>query len=132
VATETEKLKKIASIARRDRKENPETYARSVEARKHAAHAPEEVRPSVGPRQQVSLAMGFDDSGRLVICPTEEGGYHLYWKWHAGKYRGHYVYWRVWEPTGLIAGLEALSDRYEQVLAGARTPIKDTPRPRDD
>jgi hypothetical protein len=129
VAEETDALKKIGSIARRDRRDNPETYARSRGARVNATPPAEDLRPVVGPGQRLALAMGYDDSGRLVICPDGRGGHHVFWKWHAGRHAGHYVYWRVWEPSGLVPGLEALSDRYEEVLAGIRRPIKDTPRP---
>jgi hypothetical protein len=129
VAQEDDRLKKMASIARRDKLDHPETYARARQRGANAPQAPEGVRAAVGLGGGLQLAMVFDDGGRLSMCPDGNGGCHLFWKWHAGRFKGHYVYWRVWEPTGLIVGLHMLSDRYEEVLAGYRQPIKDTPRP---
>ena len=73
--------------------------------------------------------MAGDSAVRLVLCPVEGDGWHLYCKWHAGRWAGHYVYWRVWDPEGLADGLVLLGERYEQVLAGTRRPLKDSPRP---
>lgn len=73
--------------------------------------------------------MRFDDTGRFVWCPEADGSVHLYWKWHAGQWRGWYVYWRMNPGDNWADAVQGLTDKVGEVYRGLRKPIKDTPRP---
>lgn len=53
----------------------------------------------------------------------------MYFKWHAGPWRGHYVYWYMRPVDSWTLSIQAIVDRIGEVYGGRRKPLKDTPRP---
>jgi hypothetical protein len=87
------------------------------------------VLPIVGPADHALESMSADDEGRFVFCPKQNGDWHLYWKWHGGRWRGYYEYWYKSRAEGWGDALQGLTDRIADVYGGRRRPKRDTPRP---
>lgn len=125
------KTNRKGSLARADRKENPSTYARRPMSDPHPSSAPTGIPSELGQAVRLHPAFTGDTTGRVVMSPTDNDAWHLFWKWSRGEWEGHYVYWYLPRGVAVSEGLRELSDRYEQVLAGDRRPIRDRPRPTD-
>lgn len=123
------KLTGSGSLAHADRKENPSIYAKRAEAPPNVTADNAQDCIHIPVTLTLRPAYTGDSSGRVVMCPIDGDAWHLFWKWSRGPWAGWYVYWYLPRGMPLSAGLLELSDRYEQVLAGQRQPIKDTPRP---